>query len=383
MAVMISLVALSIDAMLPALPHIGRDLDVGNDNDSQLVVSALFLGLAAGQTLYGPLSDSIGRKPAIYAGFGLFVIGCLMSIFAHSFAFMLLGRILQGFGVAAPRVVTLALVRDLYEGRAMARVMSFVMAVFILVPAIAPALGQGILLVAGWRAIFGAFLALTVVTFVWFAIRQEETLPATQRIPFSLGKLTAAVGEVCANRTALGYALTAGLIFGAFVGYLSSAQQIFQGQYDLGKQFPIYFAVLALSIGGASIFNARLVLKRGMRWMCYHSLLILSGLSVAAFVVAYLLEGNPSLSLLMAYLLATFFCTGIMFGNLNALAMEPLGHIAGVGAAVVGSLSTFISVPLGVYIGASYDGTVLPLIAGFAVLGTASLLLMRWIEREG
>ena len=379
MAVMVSLVALSIDAMLPALPHIGQDLNVPNPNDPQLVVSALFFGLAAGQTLYGPLSDSIGRKPAIYIGLALFVAGCLMSMLAESFLVMLWGRVLQGFGVAAPRVVTLALVRDLYEGNAMARVMSFVMSVFILVPTVAPAMGQGILLAADWRAIFGVFLFLAVVIFAWFAFRQRETLTPDKRVPFSVRKLITAVGEICTNRTALGYTVTAGLIFGAFVGYLNSAQQIFQDQYNVGRLFPVYFGVLALAIGSASIFNGRMVMKLGMRWMSYRSLLVLSTLSILAFVVAYALEGKPSLWLLMTYLLGAFFCTGIMFGNLNALAMEPLGHIAGVGAAVVGSLSTFISVPLGVYIGASYDGTVLPLIAGFAVLCTASLFMMRWI----
>lgn len=380
-AMLMSLVALSIDAMLPALPMIGADLGAGDPNHSQLVVSALFLGLAAGQVLYGPLSDSIGRKPAVYAGLVLFILGCLLSLFARDFETMLWGRLLQGFGAAAPRVVTLALVRDLYQGRAMARVMSFVMTVFIIVPAVAPALGQGIIAVAHWRAIFGAFLALSVVVFTWFALRQRETLPLGRRSPLAPLRLAAAVAEVCGNRTSLGYTLTAGLVFGAFVGYLSSAQQILQQQYGLGAQFPVYFAVLALAIGGASVLNGRLVLHKGMRWMSFRALTTLSGVSAVGFTIAVLTDGQPPLGLLMVFLMAAFFCTGIMFGNVNALAMEPLGHIAGVGAAVVGSLSTFISVPLGALIGAAYDGTVLPLVGGFLVLGTLALLVMVWTER--
>ena len=185
-SMMMSLTALSIDAMLPALPQIGRDLNVQNTNDRQLVVSLIFLGLAFGQLFFGPLSDKTGRKPAIYAGYGLFIAGSLLSLFAISFPMMLFGRFLQGAGVSAPRAVTLALVRDEYEGRAMARVMSFVMTVFILVPMIAPILGQTILLFSGWRSIFGVFILLAAITLIWFALRMPETLAAENRAPFSL-----------------------------------------------------------------------------------------------------------------------------------------------------------------------------------------------------
>jgi DHA1 family bicyclomycin/chloramphenicol resistance-like MFS transporter len=380
MALMIALTALSIDAMLPALPEIGKDLGVQRVNDPQLIISLLILGMAFGQLIYGPLSDSTGRKPPIYVGLGLYMIGCLMAVFATSFSVMLAGRVLQGIGVAGPRVVTVALVRDQYEGRAMARVMSIVMAVFILVPVIAPAFGQGILIVAGWRAIFGAFLVLALITLIWFANRQPETLAPNRRIRFSLKRVAMAIGEICHNRIALGYTIAIGFIFGAFIGYLNSAQQVFQEQYGLGKLFPLYFAVLALSIGSASYLNSRLVMRYGMRALTSWSLKILSGLSIGFFTIAYVLGGNPSLWALMTYFMVSFFCIGILFGNLNALAMEPLGHIAGAGAAVVGSLSTFISVLLGILIGQSYNGTILPLVGGFALLSAASMAAMRWAE---
>jgi DHA1 family bicyclomycin/chloramphenicol resistance-like MFS transporter len=177
LAMMISLAALSIDAMLPALPEIGRDLGVQRDNDIQLIISFLVFGMAVGQLFYGPLSDSTGRKPAVLTGFALFISGCLISIFATNFPVMLTGRFLQGIGIAGPRSLTVALVRDQLEGRAMARVMSLVMAVFLIVPAIAPAMGQALLMVANWRAIFGAFLVQALIASAWFAIRQPETLP--------------------------------------------------------------------------------------------------------------------------------------------------------------------------------------------------------------
>lgn len=380
-ALMISLVALSVDAMLPALQEIGGDLGVQRPNDAQLIISALFLGMAVGTMIYGPVSDSAGRKPPIYVGFALFILGCLLSAAATSFPVMLAGRFLQGLGAAGPRIVMIALVRDGYEGRAMARIMSLVMAVFILVPALAPAIGQGILLVAHWRAIFGVLLGLALVSLVWFGFRQPETLMPNRRTPFSLLHIGRAIYETCTNRTAFGYTIAAGLIFGAFIGFLNSAAQIFQGQYGLGKLFPLYFSVLALSIGSAALVNSRLVMRFGMRRLSSLALSGLSGLSLVFFAIAWAATGAPPLWALMAYLITAFFCIGILFGNFNALAMDPLGHIAGVAASVIGSLTTFISLALGTVIGQSYDGTVLPLVGGFAALGIGSFAVMRWVER--
>jgi DHA1 family bicyclomycin/chloramphenicol resistance-like MFS transporter len=380
-ALMTSLVALSIDAMLPALAAIGAELGARHVNDAQLILSALFLGLAFAQMIYGPLSDSVGRKPAIYLGFGLFIGGCLLSALATSFPAMLVGRFLQGIGAAGPRIVTIAMVRDQYEGRAMARIMSSVMAVFILVPALAPGIGQLILMVASWRAIFGMFLAVAVIAVVWFGIRQPETLSTPRRVSFSLRRIAGAAREVCGHPVALGYTIAAGLVFGVLVGYLTSAAQIFQGQYGLGARFPLYFAALALAIGVASWCNSRLVMRYGMRLLSGIAAIAFGGLAVGFFGVALVTAGHPPLWALMTYLGAAFFCLGILFGNFNALAMEPLGHIAGVGASVVGSLTTFISLLLGTLIGRSYDGTVLPLVGGFAVLGLAALAVMRWAER--
>ncbi len=381
-AMMMSLVALAIDTILPALSFIGKDLGVVEENTSQLIISVFFLGMPSGQLLYGPLSDSTGRKPAIYLGYWLFIIGCLLSLSAPNFPLMLAGRFLQGFGTAGPRIVSIAIVRDQYEGSSMARVMSFVMTVFILVPIVAPALGQEIVLLAGWRAIFAAFLALALLSLVWFAFRQPETLAPEKRIPFSFKHLTGNIIMVVANHSALGYSLTAGLVFGFFLGYLNSAQQIFQIEYALGREFPIYFACLAISVGSASLFNARMVPYHTMESLSKRALITITTLSASFFLLTLHYDGHPPLWALMAYLLLTFFCTGILFGNLNALAMETLGSIAGIGAGIVGSLSTFISLLIGTVIGQSYDGTVRPLITGFFLLSLASLLTMQWAERK-
>jgi DHA1 family bicyclomycin/chloramphenicol resistance-like MFS transporter len=379
-SLMMSLTALSIDAMLPALPQIGSDLNVQNPNSRQLVISIIFLGLALGQLFFGPLSDKTGRKPAIYAGYALFIAGALLSLLATSFPIMLMGRFLQGVGVSAPRAVTLALVRDRFEGRAMARVMSFIMTTFILIPMIAPSMGQAILLNLGWRSIFGSFMLLAAITLVWFAQRMPETLSLENRAPFSLQRIISATREILKIRTALGYTVSAGLISGAFIGYLNSSQQIFQEQYALGELFPLFFSTIALSLGVAFLLNARLVTRLGMRFLVKWSLVIILGLSLVALIIALLTSGQPQLWIFMTYLMLTFFSVGILFGNQNSLAMEPLGHMAGIGAAIVGSLSTLISMPLGTIIGQSYNGTILPLIIGMVVLAGLAYLVVRWAE---
>ena len=379
---MMSLTALSTDAMLPALPQIGSELGVQNPNDRQLVVSVLVLGLAFGQLFFGPLSDSVGRKPAVYAGYALYIAGALVSVLAASFPLMLAGRLVQGFGISAPRAVTMAVVRDRYKGRLMARVMSFATTVFILVPMIAPTLGQTILLFSGWRGIFGSFVLMALITVSWFALRVPETLAPEHRAPFSLRRIVDAAREIARNRIAVGYTVSAGLVSGAFLGYLSSAQQIFQEQYALGNLFPIVFGVISFSIGVASLLNTRLVMRFGMRFLVWRSLFAIVGLSFLALGIALLLGGRPPLWSFMAYLMLTFLCVGILFGNQNALAMEPLGHLAGIGAAVVGSLSTLISMPLGTIIGQSYNGTVLPLVLGMAILSGLCILTVRWAESK-
>jgi DHA1 family bicyclomycin/chloramphenicol resistance-like MFS transporter len=224
-------------------------------------------------------------------------------------------------------------------------------------------------------------LALGLGALVWFALRQPETLPLERRVRFLFAKILLGVRETCANRVALGYTLAAGLIFGAFLGYITSSAQIFLSQYGVGRLFPVYFGGLALAIGAATYANSRLVMRYGMQRLSALAVGALGGCSAVYFAIAWAAAGDPPLWSLMPYLGVAFFCFGLVFGNFNALAMEPLGHIAGVAAAVVGTITSLMSLTLGTLIGQSYDGTVLPLIAGFAVLGLGSFAAMRWAER--
>jgi DHA1 family bicyclomycin/chloramphenicol resistance-like MFS transporter len=381
LAFMVSIVAMATDIMLPALSMIGEDLRVGDPNDVQLVVSSLFFGFSVGQLIVGPISDTYGRKPVIFVGYFVFVVGCILSISSTDLATMLTGRFLQGVGAAAPRIVSTSLIRDGYVGRAMARIMSIIMSVFILVPAIAPSIGQGVILVLPWRYTFVVLLAMAVVAAVWFGVRQPETLARENRRALSLSNLVAGTIEVLSIRTVFGYTISMGFIFGAFLSYLGASRQIFQDALNVGDMFAIYFGVAALALGAASLLNSMLVMRLGMRLLTHWALVALVLLSGAFFAVFQSFDGQPSVSLFMAWQLAAFFCVGILFGNLNALAMEPLGHIAGLGAALIGSISTFISLPFGWLIGQMYDGTVLPLVGGFFSLGLAALIAARWTER--
>lgn len=376
MASLMSLAALTTDAMLPALGQIGVSLEVTNPNDTQLVISTIFLGMAMGLMLYGPLSDSYGRKKSIYLGIFIFLIGSLISFFATNLTYMLIGRLLQGFGAASCRVVTLAMIRDKFEGKEMGKVMSLIMVFFVLVPALAPSVGQAILLFSNWRAIFGFIFFAGLTSLMWLHFRQPETLIKENRLKFSGAVIFAGVCETLKQPLSRIYMIAAGIIFGSFVGYLSSAQQILQIQYERGDSFSIYFGGLALAIGLSSFVNSRLVMTFRMDTLCLVSLAALSITSLLFFFYVQGLSGHPDLVVFMGYLAITFFSFGILFGNLNTLAVQPLGHIAGTATSVISSVQTLLSVVVGGVIGQSYDGTVQPLVLGFLMCGVSALVLI-------
>ncbi len=300
LALLISLVALSIDAMLPALGDIASDLSVTHENDRQLVVSALFLGLTVGQMIYGPLSDSIGRKPAIYIGLAFFIAGSLLAAMATSFEMLLAGRMLEGFGAAGPRIVSVALVRDLYEGRPMARIMSLAMSIFILVPVIAPALGQAIMLVAPWRAIFALLVGLAVLGVTWLALRQPETLTRERRSRLSAMRVLSDIIEVVTHRPTLGYVLATGFVFVAFVAYLQTSQQVFGELYGRGAAFPDLFRRACRRPRPRHPGQCPLVMALGMRRLSWLSLIAAAVVSILflAYTLAY--DGKPPLVMLVA-----------------------------------------------------------------------------------
>jgi DHA1 family bicyclomycin/chloramphenicol resistance-like MFS transporter len=317
----------------------------------------------------------------MYTGVAILAAGTLLCLFAQSFTMLLVGRALSGVGAAGPRIVSVAIVRDLHEGRAMARIMSLVSAIFIAVPIVAPTIGQAVLSVSSWRGIFAVLALMTLVVMVWFALRQTETLAPERRRPLSLGPVVRALGEVVRTRQTLGYTLAAGLVFAALVAYLATVQQIFGEQYGLGESFPFYFGALAGALGLASITNARLVMRFGMVALSGAALRVSAATSAAFLVVAIACHGHPPFWSFLAYMLVVFFCNGLLFGNFNALAMEPMGHIAGSAAAVVGSLTSLVSVSIGTPIGRAYDGTVIPLVAGLFTMTSASLLVTIFVAR--
>ncbi len=381
-ALMISLVALTTDIMLAALVLIASDLGHPDPLDGHLIISVLFAGFAVGQLLVGPLSDSYGRKPVIHISYIVFCIGTLMCLLSRSFEVMLAGRLLQGIGMSGPRIIAVAIVRDGYAGRQMARIMSFVMAVFILVPAIAPSIGQILISYSGWRATFTLLLVMAGVTWIWFTLRQVETLPVQARRPLSVGNLTSDMKTILTTPAAIGYTVCAGMMFGPFMAYLSLAQQIFQSTYDTGLSFTLWFAVGAFSVGVAAIVNSALVERLGMRFLSNIALtgVILGG---GAFgLLALTTGGLAPFGLFITWLVFNFFCMGLLFGNLNSLAMEPLGHIAGLGAAVVGALSTAISIPVGTLISENYTGNPELLTLSFASSAALCLLLGWAINRR-
>nr|WP_321445489.1 multidrug effflux MFS transporter [uncultured Cohaesibacter sp.] len=381
MALLMSLVALSIDGILPALKILGPEFGETAPQQLQKVITFLFAGLAVGQMVYGPVSDQIGRKNSIYIGLSLFFLGSVISWASTSFDQMLLGRFLQGLGAAGPRIVLIALVRDLYSGRTMARVMSFVMGVFIFVPVIAPIMGQTVAQLAGWRSIFFSFLILATVSGFWLMLRQKETLLPANRRKLSPSVIWQGVKIVLTTPSCVGYMIATGIVMGPFLLYLSTSQDLFQNTYQLGDLFPYYFAALALSIGVASFSNSKLVMRFGMRFLARTALSVMVGLTALALFVSAPDGFVPPLWLFMVLFSPLFFCMGLLFGNMNALAMEEVGHVAGMGSAVIGSVSTVIAMLLASVLGHFYDGTIITLAASFMVCGALNLVIIWFTER--
>lgn len=381
MASLMSIVALTIDALLPALPEIGHSLGVTNANDNQLLITMIFLGLGFGQLLFGPLSDSFGRKPIVYIGFIVFVIGSIICVTTKSFEIMIIGRVLQGIGLSSPRTLSIAIVRDSYSGDYMAKILSIVVMVFILVPVIAPTLGQFLLNFYNWESIFYVNLVYGLLIMLWFWKRQPETLKKEKRIKFTSHQFIDGAKEFIKYNQAVGFTLISGFITGSFMVYLSTSQQIFQEQYKLADMFPYIFASLAISIGLATYLNSIFVVKYGMWRISYIATIAYAIISIL-YVILFWSADNPSISILISFFALQFFAVGFLFGNLRALAMQPLGHIAGIGAAINGFISTVMAVPIANYIGGLVSNSVLPVFIGFSIFGVLSLAIFTILKRK-
>jgi DHA1 family bicyclomycin/chloramphenicol resistance-like MFS transporter len=367
MALMTSLVALSTDSMLPALSTIGDHLGAKTEYEAHLIVSIFFLGLAGGQLFFGPYADTRGRRETIVVGLLIFCIGSLICIFAENMTMMLIGRVVQAFGVSGPRIASTAIIRDQFAGEAMARVMSFIMMVFILVPMIAPLVGQIVLNFFTWEHIFTLFLVVAVASGIWYLIRQPETLPKSKRQPFSWRRFFASSKFIVTHKEVIGPTLAMGCVFGAFLSYLSSSQTIFQGFYDVGDSFSYIFAMLAFSIGLASFLNGKIVMRWGMKRVSNVALICAIVCALAFCGLLFLFNGLPPLPLAIAMLFIEFFFVGLLFGNLNAMAMHPLGDMAGLGAALIGSISSIAAVPIAMIVDSFIVDNLYPIGIGFFV----------------
>ncbi|XCF05038.1 multidrug effflux MFS transporter [Tamlana crocina] len=381
MASLMSIVALSIDALLPALPEIGASLGVTSSDDNQLLITMIFLGIGFGQLILGPLSDSFGRKPLVYAGFFIFIIASIICVSTESFQMMILGRTLQGFGLASARTISISMVRDEFSGDYMAKIISIIVMFFLLVPVIAPTLGQFLMQFFDWTSVFYFNLIFGVLIMFWFWSRQPETLEKEKRIRFSSSLFVNGTKEFFKNTDAIAFTLISGFITGSFMVYLSTSQQIFQEQYNLAEMFPYIFASLAISIGLATFLNSRLVVRFGMMHMAFMACIAYAFISVL-YVILFWSGNNPSIYILLGFFALQFFAVGFLFGNLRALAMQPLGHIAGIGAAINGFLSTVLAVPIANYIGGFVQSSVLPLFVGFSVFGILSLLVFVFLRKQ-
>ena len=383
MGMMFATIAFSIDAMLPALPQIAQELTPEDLTLAQLVLTSFIMGMGLGTLFTGPLSDAFGRKPVIVAGAALYIVGSLLAWVAPSLELLIAARVLQGLGAAGPRVVSMALVRDLYNGRDMARIISFAMLVFTIAPAIAPLVGHGIVLLFDWRAIFLAYVLFSILTVGWLMLRQPETLPKGTRTPLNLRALWANCREALALRQMQLSILVQSLIYGALFGTLSSVQQIFDLTYDMGDAFPWLFGAVALLAAPCAPINGRLVVRLGMRPLVRRAL-YLQVCAAALFIAALSLGITPQVEVwfYFAWTATVFMMMGFTIGNLNALALEPLGHIAGMAASLMGAIATITGAAIGAMLGQLYDGTALPLALGTAVIAGAGALVMRRMPRE-
>ncbi len=378
MAFLMAINALAIDIMLPGLQQIGASLGVENENHRQYVVSAYLIGLGVAQLLYGPLSDRFGRRMPMLVGITVYVISALAIVLVPSFTGLLVLRFIQGIGSAATRVITVSIVRDAFGGRRMAEVMSLIMMVFMVVPVVAPGIGQTVMLFGNWHLIFLFIAVIAGIVGVWAHLRLPETLHPQDVRPFTVSSILGGFKIVLTNRIALCYTIASTFIFGALFGFINSAQQIYVGIYELGSLFPVAFAAVALFMSLASFLNSRLVGRVGMRRLSHGALIGFMGVNLMWLVVQMSMAHPMPFMLFISFFGISMFLFGWIGSNFNSLAMEPLGHVAGTASSVLGFLSTVGGAIIGALIGQAFDGTAMPMVAGFfavSVVGCAFVLI--------
>ena len=370
--------ALSTDPMLPALPDIGRDLGVANANDRQLIISIYFLGLGAGSLLFGILSDRFGRKKVMGGALVLFVLSTIACAVAQSFSLLLIGRASAGFFAGASRVISVGIIRDRFKGDAMARVMSLILAVFMLIPVVAPSFGQAILWFAPWRWIFWILAIQAALILIWMISRMPETLAPENRLRMNAKTIFRTIGAVLTNRSAAGYMLASGVVMSGLIGFILSVQQIFFDIFDARSFFPIAFAVMAGSMGVGSLLNSRLVSRFGARRLSQGA--VISMIVTNAIHLGVIASGHENMVSFMVFQSATMMAVAFTASNFGAISMEPFAKGAGAASSFQAFLTTALSSALGSIVGRAFDGTTLPLTLGMLIFGFAALLIVTFAE---
>ncbi|HTJ62865.1 MAG TPA: multidrug effflux MFS transporter [Alphaproteobacteria bacterium] len=378
-AALMAVNALAIDGMLPALPTIGEALGVAQGNERQWIVTAYMLGFGTAQLFYGTLADRFGRRPVLFTGLTLYIAFSLLAALSRSFETMIAARALQGVGAAGSRVLAVSIVRDCYSGRRMARVMSLSFIVFLAVPIIAPSFGQLVLLVAPWPFIFIAFATYAAGVMIWVWFKLPETMHPEDRRPIAFHTIVGAFTTVLTNRISIGYTMASTVLLGGLFGFINSAQQIFFDVFHAQRLFTTIFAMIALFIAAASLLNSRMVEKFGMRVLSHAALVGYIAVAVTHAVVA--LSFEESLPVFAVFLALQMFCFGLVVSNFGAIAMDPLGHLAGTASSVQGFLTTIGGALFGFIVGQHFDGTIIPLVLGYAGFGLGGFAIVLIVEK--
>ena len=378
-AALMAVNALAVDIMLPALQQIGAALNVESENHRQYVITAYFAGLALALLAYGPISDRFGRRKPLLFGLGIYVLAAFAAAFAPSFETLLALRFVQGIGAASTRVIAVSVVRDRFGGRQMAEIMSLIFMVFMIVPVVAPAMGQIVMLFSEWHMIFIVMAVSALAITLWAAIRLPETMHPEDRRPLSILSIARGFRTVLTTRMSLWYTLASMTIFGALFGFINSAQQVYVGLYGLGVWFPLVFAAIAGMMSVSSFLNSRLVGKLGMRKLSHGALI--GFLLVSAIWLIWSLTGPVPFAAFIVLFALAMFQFGWIGSNFNSIAMEPLGHIAGTASSVQGFMQTLGGGLIGAAIGQSFDGTTVPLAVGFCGVATIGLVMVLIAEK--
>ena len=382
LAVYTSIGALTIDLQLPAMPLILQSFGYTEFNQQQWIITAYMLGFAVAQIFYGPVSDSVGRKPVLIFGLTVYILASILCILVDSYFWFLAARALQGVGAAAARIMVNAITRDFYAGNEMAKITSLVMIIFIMVPVLAPAIGSLVLLTGPWQHILYVFVAFGVFAMIWTLLRLPESIQESNKKPFNFRQIKATFKRVIQEPISMGFAVISGIIFSGFMAYLNGAEQIYSQIYKVKHLFPYLFGIIALFFGVAAFINSKIVMKYGALKVTKRAIVLMVFCTLLYLIVVIAYGGLPPLWTFVVMLIVINICIGLVYGNVMAIAMYPLGQHAGMGASVIGMVSALLAAGLGITISQQLDGSIYPIVIGFFLTSLTAMLLVQFFGKD-